>query len=119
MKAELKKAEDRIAELTKPKDPELFPRDKVGSYISALHYGSAKGVMTFTNTTPKSGILCLKGVATNTATNGVSESLATCREIKPYDSNVNLAFEFAGSDLRRICPTEDACQFSVRGIDGK
>jgi hypothetical protein len=85
-------------------------------YLGRLVYSSAEGAMTFTNTTAKSGYLCLKGVATHAKTGATSESIAACREIKPFDSNVSMAFKFAG-DLYKACPQEGDCQFTTRDID--
>lgn len=118
-KAELKKAEDKIAELTKPKDPELFPAKDMGMFLSGLRYSAAEGLITFTNATPKGGMLCLKGVAKNVKSGAVSESIATCKEIKPYDSNVRLVFSFASGDLHKVCAQEGDCDFNVASVVAK
>jgi len=82
-------------------------------YLSGLHAASAEGGMTFTNATPDSGFLCRKGVAKNTKTGATTESIADCKEIRPFESHVKLAFQFAVSEIRRICPQEGDCDFST------
>jgi hypothetical protein len=115
--AELKNARDKIAELSKPRDPDLFPMSYVGTYLGWLVNGTSEGFMLFTNTSARTGVLCLKGVATNTKTGAISESIPACREIKPFDSNVRLDFKFAGGDLHKTCPQDGDCRFSTTHID--
>ncbi len=117
MKAELKKADDKIADLSKPKEPELFPATEVGLFLSGLDYTSSEGGMTFTNASAKRGVLCLKGVAKNTKTAITTDSIADCKEIKPFESNVQLMFKFAASSLRKACPQTGDCEFSVSPIN--
>lgn len=113
MKAALKIAEDKIAKLSEKKEPDLFPLEAVGIYLSGLNHRTAEGGITFTNTSPKSGFLCLKGVATNPSSGTSSESIPDCKEITPYESSINLQFKFASGDLQDVCPKEDDCRFSV------
>jgi hypothetical protein len=117
LRVELKSAEEKLAEMSKPKEPALFPLKSVGMYLGRLEYASAEGSIVFTNTTAKSGYLCLKGVATNVKTRATAESIAACREIKPFDSNVNMTFKFAGGDLYKACPQVGDCQFSTSSVE--
>lgn len=119
MKAELKKAEYKIAELTKPKEPELFPVSALGMHLTGLRYSVAEGEILFTNTTAKAGMLCLKGIAKNLKSEATSESIATCREVKPYDSNVRMVFSFGGGDLHKVCPQDSDCKFNVTSVGDK
>lgn len=118
MKEALKVAEDKIAELLAPKEPERFPVKNVGIYLSGLDHRTAVGAMTFTNTTSKSGFLCLKGVTINPSAGKKSESIPNCRKIDPYESNIKIQFPFAGQELKNVCPKEEDCRFSVSAIDG-
>jgi hypothetical protein len=117
MKAALKIAEYKIAKLSEKKEPDLFPVEAIGIYLSGLNHRTAEGGMTFTNTSPRSGFLCLKGVATNPSAGTTSESIPYCKEINPYESSINLQFKFASGDLQNVCPKEDDCRFSVSPID--
>jgi hypothetical protein len=109
----LKKAEDRIVEMSKPKEPQKFPIKQMGMYLGGLAYGASEGGITFTNTTAKGGFLCLKGVVHNSKTGFTDNSIATCQEIKPFDSNVHLGFKFARTNLHNACPQDGDCSFSV------
>jgi len=113
VKAELKKAEDRIADLSKPKGLTVFSPKSLGMYLAGLRLSTAEGVMNFTNATDEAGILCLKAVAKNGKSGEISESISACHEVKPYESNASITFLFAGGDLHRICAQVSDCSISV------
>jgi hypothetical protein len=118
-KAALKQAEEKLAELTKPKGPPLFPLKSVGVYLSSLRLSTAEGMMNFTNTTDQSGILCLRGTAKNAKSGETSDSIADCHEVKPYESNVRMVFYFAGGELHKLCPQEGDCALSAAPVADK
>ena len=117
MQSALKKADDKIAELSK--GPEKFTdlsifqdvNEKNQSHLLFLPQ-SAKGAIWFTNTTNKSGYLCLKATAQNKKTNESEVSVPTCKDIKPFDSYTQIEFKFTGG-VARICPQSSDCTFMV------
>jgi hypothetical protein len=117
MRSALKKADDKIAELSKA--PEKFTdlsafqetNEKNQQHLMFLPQ-SAKGVIWFTNTTNKSGYLCLKGAAQNNKTNEFEASVPICKEIKPFDSYVQMEFKFTGGVIK-MCPQSSDCTFTV------
>lgn len=108
------KLAEAVAERNQPKDQRLALKS-MGPMIHALNYRTARGMLWFTNVSPRGGIVCAAGTATNQETQQTTESLATCQEVQPY-SSVEMEFMFAGGDLNRICPNGAGCSFSAQDV---
>ncbi len=52
---------------------------------------------------PRAGVVCISGAAVNPETGERTQSLATCKHVAPYESNVDLVLEFAGSTFDQVC----------------
>ena len=102
LKEDAKKAEERIAELSKPPKVDRFALKGAGAAMTALNVSEAEGRLFFTNVSPRSGVLCVHGVATNPVTSEKNESLSTCEHVQPY-ATVTIKVMFAGTALREAC----------------
>ena len=80
--------------------------------MRALNTANASGYVWFTNVSPRAGVVCVTGLATNPTTKQVASSLPACISVLPYASGVELKLMFAGGELRDTCKNVD-CAFSV------
>ncbi len=83
----------------------------MGEFLSSLN--ANQGQVVFTNVSPRSGMLCVHGEAKNRTTLMSTTSLASCKEIGPYDSAVTVDMLFAGHDISTIC-SNASCDLQVR-----
>ena len=95
-----------------PPKPERLTLKSMGMYLGALRKDHAEGQVWFTNVSPRTGVLCIRGVAKNATTGASSESLAACQEVTPYASAVHVSLMFAGGDLTAACQS-GPCQLSA------
>jgi hypothetical protein len=93
-----------------------LPLEGMGSYISGMNHREAVGKMWFTNVSPRSGVVCIKGIATNDETGESTTSIASCSQVAPY-ATVTMQTMFAGGALERVCPRGAGCSFSVSEVD--
>jgi hypothetical protein len=110
-------ADEKIQEFSKEEEPKLFSLKKIGTHLSGLNLQSAEGMLTFTNISEETGILCLQGIAENPSTKEIATSLPFCRDIQPFESNITISFQFAGGEIRDKCPKEVQCHFSVLPVN--
>lgn len=110
-KEELQRAKAEKAEKEKAEKSERLPLSTVQPALMALD--GAKGNLWFTNVSNRSGFLCVVGVATNPSSKQSTESMAACKLVTPYASNIELTVVFAGADLRFICK-ETTCSLSFK-----
>ena len=112
----VKKAEENLAaEREKKAEPVRWPFDiSKQMQLSGIDLKENRGYFYFTNISPKAGVICLAGIATNTETNESTESLASCQDIKAY-SSVEVIFTFASNNLKAVCG-EGVCRLTVRSI---
>jgi len=108
-KAEL--AKERAASL-EAKKPVRLTLSSMGPGMRAL-VGS-EGMLWFTNASPREGVVCVYGVATN-STGQSLESLPSCRHVEAYESNIKISMMFAGGDLKVACPN-GSCELSVKDV---
>jgi hypothetical protein len=99
----LQKAEANLAEALKPKKPARLALGSMGAFLSSLNQSAATGHLWFTNVSPRSGVVCVHGVAGDPATRRVSTSLPACQEVGAYASAVHMTVMFAGGDLAEAC----------------
>jgi hypothetical protein len=109
------KFDETLAEMKRPK-VERLPLKGMGAYITGLNHREAVGKVWFTNVSPRSGFVCLEGVATNDETGERSTSLPSCTQVEPY-ATVSIQTMFAGGDLQSVCPRGGGCSFSVAEVD--
>jgi hypothetical protein len=111
--SETKKAEEKLAEQLKASADKSsrLSIGGMGEYLSVL--GAANAQLWFTNVSPRVGVVCVYGVATNPATRKTVESIAACQEILPYASAVHMVLMFPGGDLSEACPNA-SCVLSVK-----
>jgi hypothetical protein len=72
-----------------------------------------QGKVWFTNVSPRTGIVCVYGVATSHTTKRESTSLPTCTSIAAYAAPVHLSLMFAGGDLLDVCPKQGDCDLTI------
>lgn len=87
----------------------------MGDVIHRLSTATATGHIAFSNVSPRSGVVCIAGVATNPDTNAKTESLASCKRVGAYDTNVDMQVSFAGGDLSAVCKGV-TCAFTFREV---
>jgi hypothetical protein len=104
LREELRGATERLAEAAKEKPPKAVPVLRVASMgrtISGL--SKTEGHVVFTNASPRAGVLCLVGVATNPTTQATVTSLAACHEVGAYASAVHMTVLFPGREIEETC----------------
>lgn len=104
LREELRGAAERLAEASKEKPPKPVPVLKIASMgrtISGL--AKSEGHVVFTNASPRAGVLCLVGVATNPTTQATVTSLAACHEVSAYASAVHMTVLFPGREIEETC----------------
>lgn len=116
--------EARKEELAKAKEEQVKAKEEaeksdrlsvasLGMIITSLNESTAIGRVWFSNVSPRSGIVCLVGTATNPSTNMTSNSLGACQHIPAYASNVEMQVKFAGGDLSALCKGV-SCSLSLK-----
>lgn len=104
-------AKEAIAE-EEAKRPRLLTLASMGNAMRLLD--GSTGYVWFSNAAPQDGILCLKGRATG---NGQStESLATCKQIGAFETNIKMSVMFAGASIKALCAGAP-CQFTVEDVN--
>jgi hypothetical protein len=83
----------------------------MGSAFSSFNEDRATGEVWFTNVSPRSGVVCVVGVATNPNTQQSQHSLASCEAVTPY-ATVKMKVMFAGGDLDTVCKGAK-CAFQI------
>jgi hypothetical protein len=83
--------------------------------FTLLNESTATGRAWFSNVSPRSGIVCLVGIATSASRNMTIESLASCKQISAYATNIEMQVMFAGGDLAALCKGV-SCTFTLREV---
>lgn len=91
--------------------PQRLAIDSVGEVLHLLD-GSI-GTIWFSNATPREGVVCVEGTAS--AGEKSTTSLATCKAVEPYETNVKMSVMFAGASISKLCPG-GSCAFSVKDV---
>lgn len=102
----VKNAEARAEALEKEKDkkPNRLTLASMGAYVYGINYSLAQGNLTFTNVSPRTGVLCVIGEAQEPDLSmKTSQSIPACAEVGEYKT-VHLPVQFAGGDLTAACP---------------
>jgi hypothetical protein len=84
---EVKKAEARADDLEKEKDkrPNRLTLASMGAYVYGINYSLAQGNLTFTNVSPRTGVLCVIGEAQEPDLSmKTSQSIPACAEVGEY-----------------------------------
>ena len=71
------------------------------------------GTIWFSNATSHEGFVCVQGIVS--VGEQSTKSLASCRKLDAYETNVKMTVEFAGASIKAICPT-GSCSFNVKDI---
>jgi hypothetical protein len=108
----LQNAEAQLADALKPKKPDRLTFKSMGMFLSALNRTNSNGEVWFTNLSPQAGVVCLQGAVANPDTKAITTSLAACREVGAYASEVHMTMMFAGKNLADTCG-KSACQLMV------
>jgi hypothetical protein len=104
-KAELARAK---AEEREAKKASVLPLQSMGSFMRLLDGNT--GLVWFSNVSPNDGVVCMKGIASS---NGRSTtSLATCRHVDAYETNIKMSVMFAGADIKALC-SPAPCDFAA------
>jgi hypothetical protein len=116
---EREEATRRIGELerqaaTPPKESRLLLAS-MGLSMRALDQDDSTGRVYFSNVSPRSGVVCVGGTATNPTTNKTTSSLPACKPAAAYATNVVIEVMFAGGDLNAVCKGV-SCAFSIKDV---
>jgi len=112
LKEALVKAEAQLAEAIKPKAPERLLLKSMGDALTGLNRRDATGEVWFTNASPRSGVVCISGIAMNPDTKASTMSLPACQEVHAYSSAVHMTVMFAGRSLEEVCG-KDRCDLHI------
>jgi hypothetical protein len=115
LKAQLEELQEAAA-ADSDEGPERITLESVGPAMRRLDEDRAQALIWFTNVSARAGIICIVGKAANPSAARSAVSLPACRALAPYESNVNMTVQFAGSDLASACKGGD-CQ--VGFVDAK
>jgi len=117
LKEALEKARGELVEMSKPKARRAsrLSIHSIGGFQWGLNRSNATGHLLFTNASPRAGFVCVRGTATNPATQKSTESLAACQEVGAYASAVHLTFTFLESDLTRVCGSAP-CSLEIEDV---
>lgn len=114
LREELRDAAARLAEASKEKPPKTAPVLKLaamGRTLSAL--AKTEGHVVFTNASPRAGVLCVVGIATNPTTQATVTSLAACHEVGAYASAVHMTVLFSSHEVEETC-AKAACTLTFK-----
>ena len=89
----------------KAEKSDRLPLKGMPSVMRSLNVQSASGHVYFTNVSPRSGYVCITGIATNGSTKETTTSMPSCVAVAPYASMVEVKLLFAGSELEAVCKT--------------
>jgi hypothetical protein len=92
-------------EAEQSKAPRRLLYTSMGQSLVGVRDG--EGYLTFTNVSPRTGVVCVTGTVKNAKTGHRSTSLAACEPVQPYQSEVRLKVSFAGRVYREMCPSND------------
>jgi hypothetical protein len=126
----LHKTEAELREAARKADEELKAAEKaekaahephrlsfasMGTFMSGLvpAAGVDQGKLWFTNVSPRTGAVCVYGVATNHTTGRSSSSIPSCASVAAYGSEVRLSLMFAGGELLDVCPKLGDCDMAI------
>jgi hypothetical protein len=87
----------------------------MGAMMTVLNEGNGTGRVWFTNVSPRTGVVCIAGTATNPTSKVTTESLASCKNVPAYASNVEIQMMFAGANLAEVCKGV-TCAFSIKEV---
>lgn len=85
----VKKGEARVEEREKRTKSRRLTLASMGAYISGLSYSAAQGNLWVTNVSPRTGVLCVYGVAQDPEGSKTSESLPVCHEVGAYAASTS------------------------------
>ena len=114
LREELRVAAERLAEANKEKPPKAAPvlhLASMGRTLAVLSKG--EGHVLFTNASPRAGVLCVVGVATNPTTQAAITSLAACHDVGAYASAVHMTVLFSGHEMDETC-AKAACTLTFK-----
>jgi hypothetical protein len=105
LRESLQEARAELVEMSKPKakKPTRLAIASMGTFMSGLNLSNSTGQLWFTNVSPRVGFVCVRGMATNPATQKTSRSLPACQEVGAYASTVHMTVMFAGGELAEVC----------------
>jgi hypothetical protein len=105
---EAEKAEKAVHE------PHRLAFASMGMFMSVLVPNSSgdQGKLWLTNVSSRTGILCVRGQATNRATQRTAVSLPRCENIGAYAS-ATVSLMFAGGELSDVCPKQGDCGLTI------
>src|SRR4051812_27675381 len=81
------------AEKVKNAAPVRLTLESMGLVMRAAD-NSHTGFVWFTNVSPRSGVVCIQGTATNSRTKESAHSLPACQEVGPYASAMSMKLMF-------------------------
>jgi hypothetical protein len=111
----LKRAEAKLAEAAKPRPVERLRLSSMGNYMYGLNQATGVGHITFSNASPRSGVVCALGWAKNAASGKRVASLPVCQRMEAYASLADLKIVFAGGDLDAVCG-KAKCELDVEDL---
>lgn len=120
LQAAAKQAVAKADQLEKTKEkeeadnkPHRLTLASMGPYMSGINYSSAQGNLWFTNVSPRTGVLCVVGLAADPEVSvKTSESLPACQEVGAYAA-VHVSLTFANGDLNGACPKSN-CRLTFK-----
>ena len=80
-----------------------LPLKGMPAVMRSLNVQTASGHVYFTNVSPRSGFVCVTGVAMNVTTKQISKSMPACVAAAPYASALEMKLLFAGNELEATC----------------
>lgn len=113
LKDAAKRAEEKAAAFEKSMDalkeklekkPQRMAASGMGAFMSSLSVGNAEARVWLGNVSPRSGVVCILGVAKNPATQRTTSSLPSCLDVAPYTTGIKMSLAFAGRELADVCP---------------
>jgi hypothetical protein len=110
-----RRAEELARRATEPPKESRLLLSSTGLSMRALDEDTATGRVYFSNVSPRSGVVCVAGTATNPATNKATASLPACKAVSAYATNVVIEMMFAGGDLQSVCKGV-SCAFSIKDV---
>jgi hypothetical protein len=103
----------KVQEISKENiGPQAFMLKELDTYRYGLDYVNAEVGLSFTNTSPKKGYLCVTGEASNNTDKKSTKSLPACIDVGPYETKY-LKLPLRKWELSAICPTEQVCTSSI------
>jgi hypothetical protein len=110
--AELRAKHDEEKSVREDPKVKRLKLSSMGSVLQALDSNNATGTLLFTNVSPREGVVCVVGIATNETTGQKAESLAACEPVNAY-ATASIKVKFAGAELSEVCKGV-RCSFGAR-----